>query len=106
MSQKKDPAGDPGTVLDELIVHFYQKILENIKEKSAECKLGDLLKMIELKRKLNPEGTAQKELWNILERIRRKNLEDKKTGRKTSNTEKNTTRRKRHVAKSNAADAA
>ena len=97
---------DPNTVLDDLICRYYEKILENIKKNPTSCKPGDLLKMIELKRKLTPEGTAQKELWDMLERIRQKNLGDNKTGRKASSPTKRTTKRKRYVAKSNSADAA
>jgi polyphosphate kinase 2 (PPK2 family) len=54
-------------VLDDLIntccAHLKQTMAQ-------EAKLGDLLKMIELRRKLAPNDTANKEFWQMLERIR------------------------------------
>lgn len=74
-------------VLDELIQTCYKKILEEIKEKP---KLGDLLKMIELKRKLSPADADQKKFWKELDKIRKEVLSDKKN----QNTENNKPKKK------------
>jgi len=54
-------------MLDELI-HQYYTILRSDEQKSVT--LGDLLKMIELKRKLAPTGANQGEFWKMLDAIR------------------------------------
>ncbi len=61
-------------VLDELIENYYNQLLKHGDEK---IKLGDLLKMIELKRKLSPEGSEQKKFWKMLNKIRKDNLQNK-----------------------------
>lgn len=68
-------------ILDELIERFYGE-LEN--QKIREVKIGDLLKMIETRRKLTPQGGDQKEFWKMIDNIRRESLEKPKTRRKTS----------------------
>ena len=54
--------------LDELIQKYAEKIIENIK--NEQVKIGDFLKMIELKRKLSPSDSEQSKLWKMLEKIR------------------------------------
>jgi hypothetical protein len=69
----------PGTdvgVLDNLIGTCYKQLLAETK---SNAKLGDLLKMIELRRKLTPSDSAQKEFWQMLERIRKDTLPQKGT---------------------------
>ena len=75
----------PGDVqiLDDLISKFYSQIKD---KKLQEVKLGDLLKMIETKRKLTPQGGDQKEFWKMIDNIRQESLErlKPKLKRKTS----------------------
>lgn len=61
--------------LDKLIENYYELLIKNGDEK---VKLGDLLKMIELKRKLAPENSEQKKFWKMLNKIRKENLQSKK----------------------------
>ena len=65
-------------MLDNLIGTSYRQLLNETK---ANAKLGDLLKMIELRRKLTPSDSAQKEFWQMLERIRKDALPQKGTNR-------------------------
>jgi len=54
-------------MLDNLITELYKELLATI---GAKGKLGDLLKMIELRRKLAPQESAQKAFWEMMARIR------------------------------------
>ena len=61
--------------LDELIKRNAKKFLN---EQQEPVKLGDLLKMIELKRKLSPTDAEQKKFWKMLDQIRKETLETEK----------------------------
>jgi len=62
------PGSDNLRLLDDLIRRCYDGLKGEIDEKP---KVGDFLKMIELRRKLTPEDSTQKELWKLLEKARR-----------------------------------
>ncbi len=55
-------------LLDDLIVQAYRTLK---KELNKTAKVGDWIKMIELRRKLEPDEASQAELWQKLEDIRR-----------------------------------
>ena len=55
-------------ILDELIRKIYKRLLNDNEE---NFKVGDLLKMIELRHKLAPSGAEQEKFWAILSKIRR-----------------------------------
>lgn len=61
-------------VLDTLIESAYGTLNLEMKEKP---KLGDLLKMIELRRKLMPNAEDQKQFWAMLTRVREEKLAEK-----------------------------
>jgi hypothetical protein len=63
---------DDLSMLDELIRRCYRE-LKNIIEQNP--KLGDFIKMIELRRKLAPSDADQKEFWRMLEQIRQEELQ-------------------------------
>ena len=65
-------------VLDSLIMATYEKMLERM-EKNP--KLGELIKMIELRHKLTPEGAEQEKFWKKLDDLRRESLGGKTTKR-------------------------
>jgi hypothetical protein len=67
-------------MLDDLIRRCYRELLKSI-EKHA--KLGDFLKMVELRRKLAPGDSDQKQFWKMLEKIRRETLEQDEVKRPT-----------------------
>ena len=58
-------------LIDDLIKRIYDAIKDELKEKS---KIGDFIKMVELKHKLLAANASQKQLWNMLEKIRRQTL--------------------------------
>ncbi len=58
-------------ILDELIKIIYERLLKDIDE---NLKVGDLLKMIELRHKLAPSSAEQEKFWAMLSRIRRDTL--------------------------------
>ncbi len=64
-------------ILDDLIGKYYEELLQAV-EKHA--KLGDFIKMIELRRKLAPGDTEQKQFWRMLEKIRREVLKQEAAG--------------------------
>jgi hypothetical protein len=66
-------------LLDDLIRRCYRTVTRQLDEST---KIGDLLKMIELRRKLTPDDSSQKELWKLLERVRRDALGARSTGSK------------------------
>ena len=70
---KQDSGGFPDDLkmLDELIRCSHQKLLESLEK---HVKLGDFIKMIELRRKLAPGDSDQKQFWRMLERIRQEEL--------------------------------
>ena len=67
-------------MLDDLIRRCYQELLKSIEE---HPKLGDFLKMVELRRKLAPGDSDQKQFWKMLEKIRRETLGQDKVKRAT-----------------------
>ncbi len=73
-------------LLDDLIQNYYKQLEKNGDEK---VKLGDFLKMIELRRKLSPENSEQKKFWKMLNKIRKDNLQNKEETNHVQKTEKN-----------------
>jgi len=78
--------------LDDLIGTYYKKIKEQVEDEKT-LKLGDFLKMVELRNKLAPDKNSQKKLWDMLENIRKQASESnpkkiKKQKSKTTNKTK------------------
>ncbi|MEA3296556.1 MAG: hypothetical protein U9R56_01685 [candidate division Zixibacteria bacterium] len=71
------------SMLDDLIRRCYRELLKNIEE---NAKLGDFIKMIELRRKLSPGDSDQREFWKMLERIRRETASDRHVKKTTRNS--------------------
>jgi len=80
----KDANTDQDVVrkLDTLINEFYLHIKANV---AKHAKLGDLLKMIELRQKLLPDNSDRKAFWQMMEQIRRSQLPKKSFSRNNSN---------------------
>ncbi len=64
-------------LLDELIGKYYKTLIDRAKD---DAKLGDFLKMLELRRKLTPKNLEKKELWDLLQKIRREAMTDHPLG--------------------------
>ena len=93
---KRDPRSrdsrEPIGLLKELISEYFEILCGRAKE---DAKLGDWLKMLEYYRKAVPDESAQKKLWQDLERIRRKVLAPRKNGKDQVNTGAKRVKRKR-----------
>lgn len=64
-------------LLDELLRRAYRGLKERIEE---DAKIGDFIKMFELRNKLTPGNADQKKFWSMLEKVRREALTpDKKS---------------------------
>ncbi len=87
MAGAKRPPGEPEEhpvgidVLDELIGNYYKKLKET---EGKDIKIGDFLKMVEMRKKLMPSAADQQKFWNMLDEIRKEDLpnDDKKPEKK------------------------
>ena len=59
-------------LLDDLILEMYRKVRSEIQENPP--KLGDLLKMIEMRLKATPATPKHQRFWKMLEEIRKNTL--------------------------------
>lgn len=74
---------EPGTIPEESpdlnkldrLIDIYFDVL--VKVDPDKVKLGDLLKMMELKRKLAPSDDARRLFWQMLDKLRKETLEPK-----------------------------
>ena len=84
---KRTATRQPAELLREVITECYKGVLERAKE---DAKLGDWLKMIELHRKIAPQESSQKKLWDSLEKIRQEILGKKQNSKpgRTGGTKK------------------
>jgi hypothetical protein len=62
-------------MLDQLIKEHYNELKKQV---GQEARIGDFIKMIELRRKLAPADVDQREFWSMLEKIRQDTLRPKK----------------------------
>ena len=76
---------------DDLIEHYCRLFA---KKDDKNTKIGDLLKMIELRHKLTPGGAGQKRFWKLVEEIRQ-GVADKAPTRKPGRTRTSSTRKKK-----------
>ena len=70
-------------IIDDLDIleDLKQTIYNAIKKNESQPKVGDLLKVIELKRKLSVEGKGEKKFWKMVNKIRDEELsKPKKSG--------------------------
>ena len=86
----KSPEGSPWMILfDEMIERYIRELVEHSEE---NAKIGDLIKMIELRHKLTPGGADQKRFWKLVDEIRQgavvKKTVPKRARTKTTNSRK------------------
>nr|MBN2276853.1 hypothetical protein [candidate division Zixibacteria bacterium] len=62
----------------EILENLKRRIYEAICENPGSPKLGDLLKVMEMKNKLSVSGKAEKKFWEMINRIRDEELPGKK----------------------------
>jgi hypothetical protein len=51
-------------------------IMDQIQDGLISLKVGDLLKIFEIQKKLSSDTKAQEKFWEVIEQIRREELED------------------------------
>lgn len=79
--------------LEELIETHYSKLKEQI-ENDEKLKIGDFIKMVELRNKLAPDSNSQKKLWDMLENIRKQT--EVKNPNQLKKQKKTTSRKTKH----------
>ena len=62
-------------ILEVLKDRLYRAIMQN----QPLPKLGDLLKVIDMKNKLSVSGKVEKKFWEMIDKIREQELSDKET---------------------------
>jgi len=75
--QKKRPVESEEILdlLDDLIRRAYRGLKDRIEE---DAKIGEFIKMFELRYKLTPGNADQKKFWSMLEKVRREALAPEK----------------------------
>lgn len=80
--QKKKPAapkvaeGKQFSSDMELLEYLKETIVSQIKDGTISLKVGDLLKILEIQKKLSSDASAEEKFWEIIEQIRRTELKD------------------------------
>lgn len=64
-------------MLDDLICKCYDSLKNR---ETIDAKLGDFLKMVEMRMKLAPSESEQAEFWKMLDKVRTEALAKKETG--------------------------
>jgi len=59
----------------EMLEEILQKIHEQLREKEFEPKVADFLKVLEMKYKLRPTGDGKEKILEIIEKVRKEELE-------------------------------
>lgn len=77
VSQRNNAEKTPAYIalLDDLIKRHYDRL---IAQENEPAKIGDFIKMIELRRKLAPSDAEQQKFWEMLEKVRQQALGEKK----------------------------
>ncbi|MDF1544479.1 MAG: hypothetical protein P1R58_05185 [bacterium] len=70
-------------ILDDLINRYYRALMGQITKEPDKLKLGELLKMIELRVKQTPTDREKKQFWDMLESVRKEQLSETKGRQKT-----------------------
>lgn len=66
----------------EVLEELQQKILEELRSKEINPKVGDLLKALELKMKLKLPEEEKKKIWELINQLREEELDSKPQGAK------------------------
>ena len=67
-----------------MLDHLISKCYENLLDKMAEdVKVGDFLKMVEMRMKLAPSESDQAEFWKMLDKVRMETLAKRDSGEPT-----------------------
>jgi hypothetical protein len=70
MSTSKEMNQDDLSIVENIL----QKLYELFNTQPSEVKVGDILKVIELKHKLIVTGHAERKFWSMIEQVRQEQL--------------------------------
>lgn len=60
----------------EIIEYLKNLIVSEIQEGTIKLKVGDLLKILEIQKRLSSDSSAEKKFWEVIEQIRKEELKD------------------------------
>jgi len=69
----------------EILTCIRDRLFKAFKDNEEQLKVGDLLKVIELKKKLSVGGKAEKKFWDMVNKIREEELSPKASGKRPAN---------------------
>jgi len=72
--RKKDTSCN-GNQMEEFLEKLIKKVLKRINSKDCQPKVSDALKAIQLKQKLRKTSEAEKIFWELIEKIRKEELQ-------------------------------
>jgi hypothetical protein len=70
----------------DILDYIKNRLYKEFRSDNSEVKVGDLLKVLEMKNKLSVTGKAEKIFWEMINKIREEELTDK--GKKTTRKRK------------------
>ncbi len=80
MAEKRKAKGRPRKKLpqsdQEILEDLKQEIIKQIRKGEISLKVGDLLKILEIQKKLASDSSAEEKFWEIIEQIRQEELKD------------------------------
>ncbi len=78
--KSKKAASDPETIDftsdKEILDYLKRTIVEQIQCGKINLKVGDLLKILEIQKKISSDSGAEEKFWELIEQIRQTELED------------------------------
>jgi len=74
IKKRKEPKPG-GNQVEEFLEKLIRKVLKRINSKNCQPKVSDALKAIQLKQKLKKTSEAEKIFWELIEKIRKEELE-------------------------------
>lgn len=67
---------DASITVTELFERIKAKFVEQLRKNEIKLKVGDIVKIIELQKKLTEDSGAEDKFWEMIEQIRQKELKD------------------------------
>lgn len=90
--EKPRPAPNDVVMLDDLVSKCYKQLL---KKMVKDAKLGDFLKMVEMRAKMAPSESEQAKFWKMLDKVRADTLAEIEAAKRAApRSKKRTTPRK------------
>lgn len=60
----------------EMLEYIKKTIMEKIQAGNINLKVGDLLKVFEIQKKLSSDSKAEEKFWEVIEQLRQEELKD------------------------------